>query len=748
MASSATSTRPAAVATTRPGRPLSANMPLWVLIGALLGILLGLTIGERAALLRPVGMAYTMMLESVIYPYILSSVIAGLGGLAPARALRLFRASWLVYLFLWGAVFATIFILAAAIPPTPPPIEIAPANTTGLPLLRVLIPDNITAALTRNFVPAIVVFALAFGLALQRISAKAAILETMESIRRASLIIWTWVVYLAPLGVFALFATTAGTIEPRMAGTLAVYLVLYLVGCFALAFIILPLALSAIAPASARELLHELQPAFVLALTTTLPTTALPLIQGVVERFAARLGLGGPGTSGDEATDEAKDIIRSTTSLAYVFASLGNYFTALFVLYAAHHYRAAIDWLQTLLLPILTLLSCSGSPSTTIEAVSFMREWLGMPASAVPLYVEAMTVTRYGQVALSVAAYAFATFTVPLVYFRRTGWRPWRAVAALALGLLLFAGTALGARLLSQQLFPPPSDAALLARRLDPELVAGVDAVVNARTPAALAPIAGPASLEGVRARGVLRVGDGRGIVPFSYANAQGELVGFDISYAYKLAQDLHVRLELVPIDWDQLPDELAAHRYDIVMAGAYVTAARLRDFQVSQSYFQSPVALIAPSDKARRYLSYDAIAATPDLTLGVLRAAVIPALAKHLFPRARLVIFDSYDDLPRHPEIDAGLWSLDQARAWASAHPGYSAVLPSDMGAPFIFAYLLPPDGEDLRRFVDLWLSLQAGNGFRAAQIDYWIKGDPRASRRPRWNLIDNVLRPALAGR
>ena len=39
----------------------------------------------------------------------------------------------------------------------------------------------------------------------------------------------------------------------------------------------------------------------------------------------------------------------------------------------------------------------------------------------------------------------------------------------------------------------------------------------------------------------------------------------------------------------------------------------------------------------------------------------------------------------------------------------------------------------------------LQARNGFRDAQIAYWIEGEPRASRTPRWNLIDNVLNPAL---
>jgi proton glutamate symport protein len=182
-------------------------------------------------------------------------------------------------------------------------------------------------------------------------------------------------------------------------------------------------------------------------------------------------------------------------------------------------------------------------------------------------------------------------------------------------------------------------------------------------------------------------------------------------------------------------------------MAGAYVTTARLQNLQVSESYFQSPVALIAPSDKAQRYLSYGAIDGTPDLTLGVLRATALPLFARQLFPHARLVALDSYDELPRHPEIDAAFWSIDQARAWASGHPGYTAVLPTEMGAPLIFAYLLPPDAESLTRFLNLWLSLQAGNGFREAQIDYWIRGEPRANLRPRWNLIDDVFQLMPAG-
>src|SRR5262249_43482432 len=165
--------------------------------------------------------------------------------------------------------------------------------------------------------------------------------------------------------------------------------------------------------------------------------------------------------------------------------------------------------------------------------------------------------------------------------------------------------------------------------------------------------------------RGVIRIGYGRDIIPFTYANGKGDLVGFDIAYAYQLARDLHVRVEFVPIAWASLIDDLDAHRFDIVMSAVYVTNSRLQAVQVSDSYFESPAGPISPGRRARRYLRYDATAAPPALARGVLRAPALPPLARQIFPKARLVPLDSYDELPSHPEVDAALWSLEEARAW-----------------------------------------------------------------------------------
>ena len=45
-------------------RRLAASLPLWVLVGAALGILTGITLGERTAVLHPLGVVYAMMLDT------------------------------------------------------------------------------------------------------------------------------------------------------------------------------------------------------------------------------------------------------------------------------------------------------------------------------------------------------------------------------------------------------------------------------------------------------------------------------------------------------------------------------------------------------------------------------------------------------------------------------------------------------------------------------------------------------------
>ncbi len=714
----------------------SIGLPVWILIGAAAGIAAGVVLGERTAMLRPIGSAYAMMLQMAVYPYLLCSLLWGLGRLRPAMARRLLAASWGVYLFMWALTFGGIWLLSRAIPAPPPPTVLTPVTAhQHTSFLDLLIPANVFDALGHNYVPAVVIFAIVYGVAIQAIQNKSALFEVLEAIKVASVTIWGWIVRLAPIGVFALFAAAAGTIQPDRMGGLLLYVGLFLMGTLLLAFVVLPAVLAAVTPVGYREILRELQPAFVLALVTTLSVVALPFVQKAAENVAARAGC--------PEGEERADIIQASLSLSYVLAQLGNYFLYLLMLYASFVHHARLTAAEQLLLPFWTLLSGFGSPTATVDGVAFLASWLRLPSDVLDLFLETWTVTRYGQVALSVMGFGFATILVPLVYFRKLRPRPLRLSSTLAASVGVFAMVALGGVALRPMLLPKPTNA-LLPLTLDPSLVKGLQITLHRDVGEATAPVAHDPTLLAIQRSGVLRVGYNPFVIPFSYWNDRGDLVGFDISYAYRLASDLNVSLDLIPFHWQELSDDLIRGRFDLAMAGIYITDDRLKTLTVSHSYYQSPIALIVPAARATEFLTRSAILAMPKLRLAVFDDPVLVPMLRRLFPNAEIEIVPDYSVLPAIAEqIDGAIWTLEQASAWAAAHPGFTAVQPAGTGSPILLAYLMPPGADSLRQYLDQWLELKAIDGFRATQIDYWIDGKPRAQRRPRWNLLDALFAP-----
>jgi polar amino acid transport system substrate-binding protein len=61
---------------------------------------------------------------------------------------------------------------------------------------------------------------------------------------------------------------------------------------------------------------------------------------------------------------------------------------------------------------------------------------------------------------------------------------------------------------------------------------------------------------------GELRVGY-KGVIPFCYRDTAGQLVGYDVSFAYRLAADLNVHLRFIPFNWGTLVDDLEAQKFD-----------------------------------------------------------------------------------------------------------------------------------------------------------------------------------------
>ena len=122
--------------------------------------------------------------------------------------------------------------------------------------------------------PAVVLFCLFYGVALQYVPEKTSLLAVLEGIRLASLKLWNGVVHFAPLAVFALFADLAGTIRPRAMTEVGLFLVLFFAGALILTFWIVPGCIAAFTPFKHKEVLQDLKSALLIVVATTLSVSS------------------------------------------------------------------------------------------------------------------------------------------------------------------------------------------------------------------------------------------------------------------------------------------------------------------------------------------------------------------------------------------------------------------------------------------------------------------------------------------
>ena len=99
--------------------------------------------------------------------------------------------------------------------------------------------------------------------------------------------------------------------------------------------------------------------------------------------------------------------------------------------------------------------------------------------------------------------------------------------------------------------------------------------------------------IEEVQDRGTLRVGLGL-FEPWSACNADGELVGFEIEVANRLAEDMGVEVEFARTNWNYIIPSLIAEEFDVIISGMTILPARALKVNFTSSYNSTGVYLVA----------------------------------------------------------------------------------------------------------------------------------------------------------
>jgi cystine transport system substrate-binding protein len=105
--------------------------------------------------------------------------------------------------------------------------------------------------------------------------------------------------------------------------------------------------------------------------------------------------------------------------------------------------------------------------------------------------------------------------------------------------------------------------------------------------------------LDAIRAAKTLRIGTEGTYAPFTFHDASGALVGFDVEIGRKVAEQLGVTPQFLEGKWDGLIAGLDGKRYDVVINQVGITKERQAKFDFSEPYIRARAVLITRADRA-----------------------------------------------------------------------------------------------------------------------------------------------------
>jgi ABC-type amino acid transport substrate-binding protein len=249
--------------------------------------------------------------------------------------------------------------------------------------------------------------------------------------------------------------------------------------------------------------------------------------------------------------------------------------------------------------------------------------------------------------------------------------------------------------------------------------------------------------LDRIAARHRLRVGYLSDALPYAYTSRRGDLVGLDIELAHRLAKELNVDLELVPLDRTRLIDALDRGECDIVMSGVPVTTERAAHMVFSQPYLDETLAFVVHDERRADFVSWADIKSLGPTRVGVPNVPYYIAKLHEQLPEAQLVPASAAAGLfDGSMRLDAIAMPAERGSAWTLLHPEYAVVVPGPGLIKIPLAYPIARHDERLASFLNNWIELKRRDGTIDQLYRHWILGQTASTPRPRWSVMRDVLK------
>jgi len=179
-------------------------------------------------------------------------------------------------------------------------------------------------------------------------------------------------------------------------------------------------------------------------------------------------------------------------------------------------------------------------------------------------------------------------------------------------------------------------------------------------------------TLNQILKRGELRVGLEAGYMPFEMRDKRGNIIGFDVDLAKKMASELKVKVTFVNTQWDGIIPALMTDKFDILMSGMTITPERNLQVNFASPYITIGQTLLLAKKNEGKIKSY-ADLNDPKFIVATKLGTSGDIAARRYIPKATIRNFETEADAAlevRGGRADAFVYDLPYNLIYSAQYP------------------------------------------------------------------------------
>ena len=208
--------------------------PILLIVSMILGSIVGIFFPNFSENIKPLGDIFLNLMFTLVVPLVFTTIVSSISNMSSIKRLtKILRNTFIIFIITSFIASLIMLLFSLLFPVTTPNIELIKSSVEKVSVLEqiasALTVSDFNNLLSRSNMLALIIFSIIFGIALNLVEKDKKIVgKIFNTLADTMMKMVKIVMYYAPVGIFAYFASLVSNLGPEFVGSYAKTLVLYI----------------------------------------------------------------------------------------------------------------------------------------------------------------------------------------------------------------------------------------------------------------------------------------------------------------------------------------------------------------------------------------------------------------------------------------------------------------------------------------------------------------------------------------